>query len=555
MHNKKETNDGKYQLFNFFLVNDVYKSLPYDKLLKADVTCEVYTLKPSNNISGSFFIKKPTPNVPIWVDFAQSLVDKSINTLQNQLNSAVLIIKGNKATIAMTFGHGRHLLDMSYFVSDFGIKTALNTLDHDSLRGVDIVTLDEQGVHKKTQASRATGVEVFGIDIYKDLIRGVTGSPKFGVELSNISGSGTTFSFGKKIKITEIPSLVDTVYKYYNSTDYKKSFSWVDNIRRLEEKKDTDPLNIALVDELKKTNPDIIISIPEMLDWDKTTGFSFTRNKSKIKPTIEYKDYLEKLDRTNLSVDTLKKDRLFVFNDTEDEGELHFKLYDCLYFEVKKLGKTYILFSGAWYEIADNFVQEIDNTLDEINISSLDFPEVFTWKEICTKGKNKGKTVERIEEEGNYNTRTSKEKKYYLLDKKLIKSSKSTTSIELCDLLTDNRQFIHVKHKKGGSAGLSHLFAQGNVSAEIMLGDKQFRIAARRELAKISKKIEDLVPLNKVDSRKIEIVFLILGDDSKVMKKNLPFFSKVNLAKTYENLSQKGFTVTIAGAGKKEKKP
>lgn len=34
---------------------------------------------------------------------------------------------------------------------------------------------------------------------------------------------------------------------------------------------------------------------------------------------------------------------------------------------------------------------------------------------------------------------------------------------------------------------------------------------------------------------------------------NLPFFSKVNLSKTYESLSQRGFNVSIAGVGTEDR--
>lgn len=87
-----------------------------------------------------------------------------------------------------------------------------------------------------------------------------------------------------------------------------------------------------------------------------------------------------------------------------------------------------------------------------------------------------------------------------------------------------------------------------------MLGDKEFRKAARSVIRKkISPVIIETVPLEKLDSSKIEIVFLILGEDSSVIKESLPFFSKVNLTKTYENLTQKGFKVTIAGVDKEAK--
>jgi len=539
----------QYQHLNVFLAQDDHKSMSYHKLLKASADYESYELKPSLDISGVLYVKKPKSSPPSWAKFAESLTNTSIDELQNRSSSAVLIIRASKATMVVTFGYGRHLLDMGCFVTDFGIKTALNTLNHDTLRSVDVVTLDEQGVQKKAQASRSTSVEVFGIDISKDLLRGVTGSPKAGVGLFNISGSGTTFSFGKDIKLKDMPTLVDQIYDHYKSSDYKDSFAWVDNIRRLEEKKDTDSLNQLLIDELKTVHPKIVISIPEMLDWDVVTGFSFTRSKTNVKPTIDSDDYYSNLDKNNLSIDSLKRDRLFVFDSNEDDTE--YKLYDCFYFEIKISGKTYILFSGIWYEIADSFVDTIDKILAEVKVASLDFPEVYIWEETATKGKSKGKVVEKIETEGDYNERAAKEKGYHVLDKKLVKSGRTTTAIELCDLLTKDSQFIHVKHRKGGSAGLSHLFAQGNVAAEIMLGDRKFRIAARAVIRnKVSKDIVETVPLDKMDSTQVEVVFLILGEGSSSLKKNLPFFSKVNLTKTYENLSQKGFKVTIAGVDK-----
>ncbi|SUI42944.1 sporadically distributed protein [Shewanella baltica] len=100
--------------------------------------------------------------------------------------------------MVITFGYGRHLLDMECFVTDFGIKTALNTLNHATLRSVDVITLDEQGVQKKAQASRSTSVEVFGIDISKDLLRGVTGSPKNGVDFLIYLEVGLHFHSEKK---------------------------------------------------------------------------------------------------------------------------------------------------------------------------------------------------------------------------------------------------------------------------------------------------------------------------------------------------------------------
>jgi uncharacterized protein (TIGR04141 family) len=119
---------AKYQHLNVLLVHEDHKALSFHKLLKANADYETYELKPSLEISGVLYVKTPKVNPPSWAKLAESLTTTSIDKLQNRSSSAVLIIKASEATMVITFGYGRHLLDMGCFVTDFGIKTALNTL-------------------------------------------------------------------------------------------------------------------------------------------------------------------------------------------------------------------------------------------------------------------------------------------------------------------------------------------------------------------------------------------------------------------------------------------
>ena len=70
--------------------------------------------------------------------------------------------------LAFTFGYGRFLLNAGYFEQDFGLKTALNTLNHQSLRSVELHTLEDQPIQKKSQATRGSEASVFGILITHD---------------------------------------------------------------------------------------------------------------------------------------------------------------------------------------------------------------------------------------------------------------------------------------------------------------------------------------------------------------------------------------------------
>ncbi|NYT35807.1 hypothetical protein ERD78_02910 [Allopusillimonas soli] len=310
------------------------------------------------------------------------------------------------------------------------------------------------------------------------------------------------------------------------------------NIRRVKDNNTIQNLDALLLNAVKTKDPSLVITIPEIIQWDRVLGFSFTRSKKELSPTLDSEKYLDKIDIASISIESIKKDRLYVTD--VDENTFNHSIYTCLYLELDSAETKRVLFGGNWYEIDKSFMKGIDASLTTIQLSDLDFPGVRSWEE-----NNKTK----IESEGDYNERAALHLNCHLLDRKLVKCSTTTSPIELCDLLTANKQLIHVKHRKGGSAGLSHLFAQGAVASEVLIGDKDFRKEARKVLRdKVHQDAPKLVPLNAIKSSEYEVIFLILGDKKNQVKNNLPFFSKVNLVRTHDNLTQKGFRIRVAGA-------
>jgi uncharacterized protein (TIGR04141 family) len=416
----RSVDDKKPYLFlNSFLVKEQHKDLDLSEFLKSSAQVNTYEVNSEHELEGRLFVKIPTQKKPKWTSFTEEITGVTLDELSNRSSSAVLIIKATDSTMAFTFGYGRFLIDTKYFVHDFGIKTALNTLKHDSLRSVDLFTLDDQAVQKKSQASRESDVGVFGIDISKDVLRAVTGSPKDGIDLKNISGGDSVFSFGVEIEINEIYDLISLLSGYYINDSYKDEFSWVDNIRKIKEASEISDLDAHLITKLKAKNLDVCITLPELVEWDTIWGFSFTRSKNNINPTVDINDYFLNLDVSAVNVDSIKRDRLFVFDVHENETE--HQIYKCIYFEHKVGDKVYVLFSGSWYEIDNNFMTRINAVLSQIPISTLSFPSVYTWTEIVD-----GKSKDKIETEGDYNERAARDFSYHLLDKKLIKSNRTT---------------------------------------------------------------------------------------------------------------------------------
>lgn len=526
-----------YRRLNLFLAKPLGAGQGFTDLL-ADAPVDTFPIAGTLGIDGVLYVKQSAEKRPTWGEVLDEVAGRVIPGLANRSSSAVLLLRADGDIFAFAFGYGRYLIEQSRFVQDFGLRTALNTLDHKSLRSVDLHTLEDQPVQKKSQAARESEVGVFGIDILRDVLRAVTGVPKRGLGLVQIAGGDAMFSFGAEVEAADFGALARRIKGYYANDDYKTSFSWVDNVRRVKDDASIDALNAQLVRAVSARNPGITITLPEIGAWDTILGFSFTRNKDSVRPAICATAYIDTIpDLTRLTIEGLKRDRLFV-HDVDGNITEH-PVYRCIYFEIVQGDKTKIIFDGKWYEVDAAFIDRIAGILNVVQVSTLSFPAVEVWDE---GGKSK------IESEGDYNTRAAAAHGYFLLDKRLVKTDRATSPIELCDLLTPSKQLIHVKHRKGGSAGLSHLFAQGGVAAEIMLSDKAFRKKARTVLRGVDPLARDLVPLDSLRSADYEIVFLILGEGSATLKQNLPFFSKVNLSRTFENLTQRGFRVSIAGA-------
>ncbi|WP_275288647.1 TIGR04141 family sporadically distributed protein [Halomonas elongata] len=531
-----------YRRLNVLLAKDEFSGSEYRDLLSPDAKVSELAIEEAHDFDGVIYVKNQEEKRPRWAPLIDTLAGTEVDQLSNRSSSAVFLIRVDRKVLAFTFGYGRFLLNLGCFQQDFGLKTALNTLNHQSLRSVDLHTLEDQPIQKRSQAARGSEASVFGIDIFRDVLRAVTGSPRSGVGFNNISGGDAIYSFSQEMLVEEMPRVASQLIYFYELDLYKSSFGWVDNIRRIKDGDTISALDGLLLDAVKNKDPGLIITLSEVIEWDKVLGFSFTRSKKDMTPTIDADQYLNNVDTASVSIESIKRDRLFVTD--VHENEFGHSVYSCLYLELDSGDTKNVIFGGNWYEIGKSFMNGVDSTLAMVALSDLEFPGVYVWEE---GGKVK------IETEGDYNERAAVEQGFFLLDKKLVKCTQTTSPIELCDLLTQDKQLVHVKHRKGGSAGLSHLFSQGSVSAEVMLGDKEFRKKARTVLRRVNPRARDLVPLNSIRSSEYEVIFLILGADGQSLKESLPFFSKVNLTRVYENLSQRGFTVKIAGASQIER--
>ena len=120
-----------------------------------------------------------------------------------------------------------------------------------------------------------------------------------------------------------------------------------------------------------------------------------------------------------------------------------------------------------------------------------------------------------------------------LMDRKLV--SIGGASIEVADLVSHAGELIHVK-RKTQSATLSHLFAQGRISAEALKADDTVRVAAAAYLD-AEGRVPGSLLLSPFDARTKTVVYAVIASNAAQLPGKLPFFSRLNLWQAHRYLA------------------
>lgn len=99
-----------------------------------------------------------------------------------------------------------------------------------------------------------------------------------------------------------------------------------------------------------------------------------------------------------------------------------------------------------------------------------------------------------------------------------------------------------------GSRDLSHLFSQGVVSAELLQVDHDFRAAVTGRVSALGGDgaFSFFEPAG-IRTADFEVVYAIIADwAGRTLAQALPFFSKINLRRSGEDLAVRGYRVACA---------
>jgi len=337
-----------------------------------------------------------------------------------------------------------------------------------------------------------------------------------------------SLSVSVKMDLSDLPTLLTEYGKKFDSDLSKEDYQWVNNISMVKNSEQVAALECELNKKLEARELDNIwLSIPEIIDWSMVKGFMYSNGGKKINPDVNFQGFLKTVkDGEKLDLDLLRLRDVHCADEDHKKTFKSWKVFRCLYAESDVSGEKFILNDGKWFRVEKDFVTRTDEDFAAIPRSALRLPEYMGGGE------------------GAYNASVAeKDPDVYALldDKKKIMHGGGHGQVEVCDLFTVNRELIHVKIYSKSSV-LSHLFAQGFVSGQLIQIDKKFREKVCKQLSSPHK---ELISIDKKPSQdELAIVYAIISDVPGDYL-HLPFFSRVNLNNTRKILVGYGYRVEL----------
>jgi uncharacterized protein (TIGR04141 family) len=491
-------------------------------------TVDGYRVPAIDANADSLFVEAKSPHPPGWAAYLASHVAEPLEGLFTASASAVLLLEAKGRVFAVTFGQGRHLLDAEALEQDFGLRIVLNTVAPDQLKSVDAKTIEETTVHTRRDVSRDSAFSAFGLDISRDLLRAVTGTPRDESLAHRLTGADA-LGIQTRARVPDLTELAERLFDAYEADDYKEHFDFIDHLRPEKDAARVGELDAALVGALATHEiTDAHLAAPETLDWLDIDGFrlsSISGNDLRDKdPRIS--TYLDSYEQGEIDVACLKRDRLIAIRASDGEAMATWPMYRCIVYQTEIDGHLYVLSTGQWFRVDLDYKNKLYaevNAIDPLN----GLPDADPGTD-----------------EDEYNLKAANAIDALCLDKKLVYDG-GPDKMEICDILTREAGLIHVKHR-GSSSTLSHLFAQGVNSAERLLLDQDFRSKARAVAAREKNAFADVLPAGRPQPGDHEISFVVITRSTRETPLTLPFFSLVNLRVATSRLQSFGFRVSIA---------
>jgi uncharacterized protein (TIGR04141 family) len=239
---------------------------------------------------GVLYYESPPAKRASWRDFLAPAFGSALPAFNAQHASALLFFKAGSAKhprmFAVTFGYGRALLAESALEADFGLRTALNLCNPDTLRAVNYRTIEERTRIGRIQLSDAGSVDAFRINMDTDLLRGLEAESKDKKVCERLGARWSNLIIAARAEIDDLPILATDLLKQYRKKKLPDEYAWIDNVLRVTDPSLIESLDGELESRVRNDNLDgIRLAMPEI------AGSTVAIDAKMFKPESDAQDF------------------------------------------------------------------------------------------------------------------------------------------------------------------------------------------------------------------------------------------------------------------------
>lgn len=504
---------------------------------------EVWAIDTPYGLRGELHLVRRRLPQPRWLDFLRAISDRDVTAPEGTRLSAVLFLERDARRFAIAFGLGRHLLRRDVLEPDYGLKVAAGLVNPEEIASLDSRSAASTAIQVRRQSARGVTPAAIGFNVTREMLRAIAGRLEDDNLGTRITGSDAV-GLSARLEPTELPARIDALQAAYDASRYRDRFPSIDRWSSVRPGPTLDRLNAQLLDVLvgrqemvaRGEDPDLVpgpdrppvLEAPEVIEW-RAAGFRSNREPNDVvHPFPSLDAYLEALGRPPSLSDIARNHSLLLVSTENHDVVQSWPILGSLNWEVELGGEVYVLAEGRWWRIEAGYRQRIDERVAAIEDADLDRPD-----------------FDPIEDEIDYNRRLARHRPgRAVLDRENARIQHENGTVEPCDVLTIERQFVHVKRGLT-SAALTHQFAQGSVSARLFLQLPEFRASLRGLLAG-APDLTALVPEARPNPTQYQVVYGIIRETTGPLAVGLPFFARNVLAQEADEIELLGYSVRVA---------
>lgn len=532
--------------------------MSFDDVIKSEINLERQGIQVRNfefrdcPIKFIYIFSRTVKENPSWLDFINERLEESDNHLSfntvSERASGILLIGISERVLVATFGlSGESYLAKENFETDFGIKTAMNMCGNQEIRQTKSFNQAMTNQYIDRQVTAPSDSFSFGLS-ESELLRYISAhvKEKTGVTLQGKDNLTIKVIGDEKLTWDRLLDYCQDFLEEYGKTTYKQAFPNYLNFQEVD-KEGCEALDAILIEKLRQKDfSEVGLTIPTFIADDEYS-FSYTNYPQRENIIFSFLDISQLgtaslLNLEEVEIEELRRRYIYAYSHELGDvlGYKKWSIYECLVYEIKDDEACYILASGKWVKVEDDFYNGIRNFIEE-SIPVEDVPPNHHNIPIFSKDLKKNSESVFNKKVCEINTNA------ILFDQAKLQIGTGRKDKEFCDILEISDGFpmniIHVKQYSGASA-INYLFSQSKFYCDAFMRDDVFLKEIRKHISNsthtrkvdfldhIKEKTQDLLG----NQYKVRLWFLYDKSKPCPTKSSIPLMAQYELKLTYEHL-------------------